>query len=145
MKAAVRVLGSRPDGRWADALRYVVAGGTVTLVYVGITLILAGPAGVEIQIAIPIAYALSICLHFSLQRWFVFSDVEHALPLGAQLRRYLPAAAAQYAFTAITTAVLPSALGVPERLVYVAAALTSSGGTFLFLRARVFHAERAST
>jgi putative flippase GtrA len=124
---------------WLDALRYVVAGGTVAVFNLGLALLLSGPGDVPIQLAIPVAYVLALCLHFSLQRWFVFAHEQHALAITHQIRRYLPAAAAQYGFAAATTAVVPGLIGAPEGVVYSVAVVVSSAGTFLFLRARVFH------
>lgn len=120
--------------------RFVIAGSTVAATYLGLTLLLSGPGGVAIQIAIPIAYVTSVCLHFALQRWFVFAREAFALPMRQQVLRYIPMGGAQYAFTATMTAVLPGVLDLPEQAVYVAAALVASAATFLFLRGSVFHA-----
>jgi putative flippase GtrA len=124
------------------ALRYVVTGGTVALVYLGLGLLLSGPLGVPIQIAIPVAFALSLMLNYMLQRHFVFGHSESfALSGRAQFVRYAQIGVAQYAFTAGATALLPGPLGVSEQVVYVVAALTAPVITFLLLRLVVFHAE----
>jgi putative flippase GtrA len=123
-------------------IRYVIAGGLTTATYFGLTLLLN--RALPIQVAIPIGYVGGLCVHFSLQRYFVFRShaaFEHALH--HQLARYLLLAFAQYAFTAAATAVLPEALGVDERIVYVTAALFATVAVFLTLRAKVFtHAAR---
>src|SRR4051794_1784674 len=125
-------------------IRYITAGGLTTAAYFGVTLVLNGAFGVPIQVAIPIGYLVGLCVHFTLQRYFVFrthAGFEHALH--HQLARYLLLAFAQYAFTAAATAVLPDVLGVDERIVYVAAALFATVAVFLTLRAKVFtHAAR---
>jgi putative flippase GtrA len=126
--------------RW-QLIRYLGAGGLVASVYLGLTLILSGPAGFPIQAAIPVSYATALCLHFSLQRWFVFRNAEEfALAMHHQVGRYLLIALFQYACTAIATALLPDALGVSSQVVYVVTAVLLAGVTFLLLRTRVFHA-----
>jgi putative flippase GtrA len=123
------------------ATRYLIGGGTTAAVYIGLTLLLSGPAGVNIQIAIPIAYTCSLVVHFSLQRWFVWAHhEEYALASHVQVGRYLLLALAQYAFTATATAVLPSALGVSAQLVYVVSAVLAAVLAFLAMRYLVFHA-----
>jgi putative flippase GtrA len=134
----VRPLGLRDLA--VHATRYGMAGILVGATYVGCTLLLSGPAGLPIQLVIPFALAAAACLHFLLQRHFVFMDRRSfALSGGAQARRYVPIVAVQYAFTATATAVLPGILGTTEQVVYVAAVLVTSAATFLFMRARVFH------
>jgi putative flippase GtrA len=121
--------------------RYAIAGATVAVVYVGLTLLLSGPAGLPIQAAIPIAYVTAITVHFSLQRWFVFRDAGvFALAMHHQVGRYLAIGLAQYGTTALATAVLPGVLGLPEKLVYVGAVGVISAVSFVFLRTSVFHA-----
>jgi putative flippase GtrA len=120
-------------------LRYVLAGGATALTYFAVTLLLAGPAGLPIQAAIPLGYVTGLVMHFTLQRYFVFrSHAGFALALHHQLGRYLLLALAQYAFTAAATAILPDVLGVDERIVYVCAALCATVTVFLTLRAKVF-------
>jgi len=120
-----------------QALRYALAGGTVTVTNLGLGLALAEP--LPIQLAIPIAYVLSACLHFVLQRHFVFHGTDFVLPMHHQALMYVPIGVTQYAFTAVCTAVVPSWLDVEERAVFVVAALTAAAATFVFLRLRVFH------
>ena len=124
-------------------VRYAISGATTALVYFGITLALSGPFGVPIQPAIAIGYGLSLIVHFSLQRYFVFRSHEgFALAMHHQVGRYLIAAAVQYGLTALITAVVPDAIGVDERIVYLVTAITLTVLTFLSLRVLVFHRAR---
>jgi putative flippase GtrA len=123
-----------------QALRFVLSGGTVAVVYLGLGLLLSGPLGVPIQIAIPVSYVLSVLLNYTLQRYFVFAhSTSFALSPQAQFLRYVQVGAVQYGFTALATAVLPGALDVSEQVVYVAAALVAAVLTFILLRFVVFH------
>ena len=129
----------------AQPLRFVVASATTTLSYFGVTLLLAGPGGVSIHAAIPIGYVLSLLVHFSLQRYFVFRSHEgFALATHHQIGRYLAAAGIQYGITALVTATVPEAIGVDERIVYVVTALSLALCTFLGLKLLVFHAPARS-
>jgi putative flippase GtrA len=123
-----------------QALRFVLSGGTVAVVYLGLGLLLSGPLGVPIQIAIPVSYVISVLFNYSMQRWFVFAHSdEFALSRQAQFLRYVQIGAAQYALTALATAVLPDVLGLDEQVVYVATALIAAVITFIVLRLVVFH------
>jgi putative flippase GtrA len=124
--------------RIPQPVRFVMAGGTVALLYLCGTLVL-NTAGLPIQLAIPVAYVGSLVAQFTLQRFFVFANHdEFALGLRHQLGRYLVAAAVSYAVTAGLTAVLPGLLGVDERVVYVAVAIVVAGVTYLVVRTHVF-------
>jgi putative flippase GtrA len=123
-----------------QVIRFVLSGGTVAMVYLGLGLLLSGPLGVPIQIAIPVSYVVSVLFNYSMQRWFVFAHSDDfALSRGAQFLRYVQIGAIQYAFTALATAVLPGWLGVDEQIVYVATALIAAAITFVVLRFVVFH------
>jgi putative flippase GtrA len=126
-------------GPRAQAARFVVAGATVFVIQISLGLALAGPCGLPIQVAVPLAYAGAVTTHFSLQRWFVFAGARFALRPRQQILRYLPMTGTQYAFTAITTATLPAALDVSDRIVYVGATLVAAVVAFVYLRLRVFH------
>jgi putative flippase GtrA len=137
---ALRTSGARHH----QALRFVVSGGTVAVVYLGLGLLLSGPFGVPIQLAIPVSYVISVLFNYSMQRWFVFAHSDaFALSPQAQFLRYVQIGAAQYALTAAATAVLPGALGVDEQVVYVATALIAAVITFVVLRLVVFHGDAA--
>lgn len=115
------------------------------MAYLGGTLLLSGPAGLPIQVAILAAYLLSLAAHFSLQRFLVFRDHDaFELAVQEQAGRYLAIAALQYGLVAGATAVLPGVLGLDEHVVYVTSALTAAVLTFLVLRAHVFHAQGLS-
>ncbi len=125
-------------------VRYAIAGAIVGLTYVGLTLALSGPADWPIQLAIPVAYALAVALHFTLQRLFVFRDRESfVLATHEQIWRYLGLCLVQYALTAASTALLPGVLGLPESVVYVGTVVLVSAGAFVFLRTSVFHSPAA--
>jgi putative flippase GtrA len=125
-----------------QAGRFVLSGGTVAVVYLGLGLVLSGPLGVPIQVAIPLSYVLSVALNYTLQRWFVFAhSSSFALSPHAQLLRYVQVGAVQYAFTALATGFLPGLLGVSEQVVYVVAALVAAVITFVLLRFVVFHGD----
>jgi putative flippase GtrA len=121
-------------------VRYGLAGLLVAGTYLGTTLLLNGVIGVPIQIAIPVAYVLAICLHFNLQRHFVFRHVDvFALNVRQQIGRYVMIGAVQYPLTALATAFLPGLLGVSERVMFVIITLLIALCTFLVLRMHVFH------
>jgi putative flippase GtrA len=123
------------------ASRYGLAGLVVGAVYVGLTLVLSGPAGLPIQFVIPFSLAVAVAVHFALQRRFVFVDrSSFALSGAEQARRYLVIVAIQYVVTAAATAILPELLGTTEQLAYLGTVAVISLTTFLFLRSRVFHA-----
>ena len=123
-----------------QALRFVVNGGVVAMLHVAMGLALAGPLGLALQLAIPVAYVLSLAINYLSSRAFVFAHTaQFAHRTGAQVFRYLGVAAAQYALIAGATAVLPGPLGLPAKVVYVAAALTTPVLSFAALRAFVFH------
>jgi putative flippase GtrA len=130
--------------RWGPPLRYAIAGGMVAAVYPGTPLALTALVGTPIEVAIPIAYLAAVCLHFSLQRHFVFRHVpSFELSKRYQIARYVVIGAVQYPTAAISTAVLPGALGVPPRVIYVCSVITISAVCFVLLRTHVFHAAEA--
>jgi putative flippase GtrA len=125
-----------------QASRFAVSGVAVALVNLGTGLLIAGPLGVPIQIAIPTGYVLSLLLNYTLQRKFVFADRESfALSGASQFSRYVQVGAAQYAVTAAATAVLPELLGVDPEVVYVVTAITAAALTFVVIRLVVFHGD----
>jgi putative flippase GtrA len=121
-------------------LRFALVGATVACVYVGLTLLLSGPLGIAIEIAILVAYVLAVILHFLLQRYVVFRGTgEFALSVRAQVLRYVLIGIVQYSLTAAATNLLPGPLDLSEQVVYVLTVIVISAMTFLFLRSRVFH------
>lgn len=114
--------------------------GGVALVYLGATLVLSGPLGLPIQLAIPVAYVTAVALHFLLQRLVVFPSAKaFALSMHRQVVRYIGLGVAQYGVTALSTGLLPEILGTSEKVVYVATVIVLSAITFAVLRFRVFH------
>jgi putative flippase GtrA len=121
-------------------IRYGIAGGCVALVYLSVPLLLHDVAGLPIEVAIPIAYALALTLHFNLQRRFVFHHIdEFALTTRQQIGRYAMMAAIQYPTTALATAFLPGWLHISSDAAFVIITLTISLGAFLLLRGHIFH------
>ena len=124
--------------RGSRLVRFAISGGVVTAVYVATMtgLVLAGLAA---QASLPIAYLLAISLHFTLNRRYVFTSQHgYAHALSAQGRRYLAVALASYALTALSLAVLPSALDIPRLAVYYVTAAVLSLASFLLFRRWVF-------
>lgn len=120
-------------------IRFVLAGGTVFVVNTGVTLLL-NSAGLHMQVAIPIGYVLGLCLHFTLQRYFVFVNHDaFSLAFHHQLGLYLTTAGLQYLFIALMTAVLPDLLGIGERVAYFGIVIVATVVTYLVNRAFVFH------
>jgi putative flippase GtrA len=129
-----------------QGMRFALSGGVVALVYLGTTTVLADVAGLAFQAALAIGFCIGLSVHFTLQRVFVWTHhQEFALPLHHQLGRYLAAASAQYGVTAASTAVLPSALGVPTEVVYLATAAVVFSSNFLLFRTRIFHHKPEAT
>jgi putative flippase GtrA len=138
----VRVLKAPESGLLGQGVRFGLAGGTVALVYLASTTILAEVAGLPFQMALAIGFCLGLVVHFTLQRLFVWAHHEEfALPLHQQLGRYLIVAAMQYGVTAASTGLLPSALGVPTELVYLATVAVLLSANFLLFRNGIFHAK----
>lgn len=120
-------------------IRYGIAGGCVAAVYLGVPLLLHDVVRLPIEVAIPIAYALAITLHFNLQRHFVFRHVdEFALSSREQIGRYAMIAAIQYPTTALATAFLPGLLHVSSDAAFLLISLSISLTVFLLLRGHVF-------
>jgi putative flippase GtrA len=121
-------------------IRYGIAGGCVALVYLSVPLVLHDVAGMPIEVAIPIAYALALTLHFNLQRHFVFHHLdEFALTTRQQIGRYAMISAVQYPTTALATAFLPGLLHISSDAAFLITSATISVAAFLLLRAHVFH------
>jgi putative flippase GtrA len=120
--------------------RFVVAGGAMSIFYLALTALLA-VIGVPFQAALIVSFLSAVALHFTLQRVFVWSQRgKYALPLRRQVQRYLPLVTVQYLTTAAATATLPKWLGLPVLPVFIGIALSYSLFSFLFFRARIFHA-----
>jgi putative flippase GtrA len=138
---AWRTLRSPSAGLRGQGMRFAIAGGTVALLYVGFTTILASVVGMPFQAALAIGLGGALVVHFTLQRLFVWSHHdEFALPLHHQLGRYLLVTACQYAVTAASTSLLPSVLALPTEVVYLATVAILISTNFLVFRHGIFHA-----
>lgn len=122
----------------AQVVRFVLAGGIVFAVQVGLGLMLPAVLDLPMQVAIPVAYTVAVLVHFSLQRWFVFAHQAFEHGVLGQIARYLPMTTSQYGFTASCTAILPGLLDVPEGAVYAAAAFVAAAAGFVFMRLVIF-------
>jgi putative flippase GtrA len=142
----VRALAGRllspASGLLGQGMRYALAGTVVALVYLLTTTVLAVVVGIPFQEALPIGFAVALCVHFTLQRMFVWvHQEEFALPFRHQARRYLMVAGAQYGVTAASTSLLPGVLGLPTEIVYLITVLCLTSANFLLFRNVVFHPE----
>ncbi len=138
---SVFAIRSLDSGILEQGIRFASAGVVVTLIYVATTTVLTVIFGVPFQIALALGVATSICVHFTLQRLFVWThQAQFALGVRGQLSRYLPVAGCQYAITATSTLLLPGALDVSVTIIYLIVTPTLTVINFLFFRRRVFHA-----
>jgi putative flippase GtrA len=145
-RGRLRTLRTPESGVLGQGVSFVVSGGTIALVYLATTTILASVVGLPFQLALAIGFSVSIALHFTLQRLFVWTHHEEfELPLHHQVGRYLMVAAVQYGVTAASTALLPSVLGVPTEVVYLATVAVVLGVNFLVFRNVIFHAKSATS
>jgi putative flippase GtrA len=143
-RAMIDRLRSRP-GLLGQIVRFGLAGGVVTIVYVIITTVLSQVVGLPFEVALAIGFVSALLLHFTFQRLFVWvHDEGFALTLSHQVRRYLVMAGTQYGCTAAAVAVLPGVLGVPTEVVYLAtmAVVTTTG--FLVMRFIIFHGDESA-
>jgi len=119
-----------------------VAGGTVLVIYVATTTVLADVVGLHFQVALAIGFAVALLVQFNLYRIFVWvHHEEFALPVHQQVGRFLVTAAVNYGLTAACTAVLPGLLGVPTEAVYLVMVVTLPFINFVVLRYVIFHAK----
>jgi putative flippase GtrA len=120
--------------------RYAVSGIVVAVFSAGFVLLLSGPVGWPIQVAIAVSYPFILALHFSLQRFFVFRSTSgYRLTGRAQVRRYLSVQALQYGCIAGGTELMRTLVGLPDQLAYLAAVYTVTAVSFVLMRLRVFH------
>jgi putative flippase GtrA len=139
-QAFLRDMRSPEWGLAGQGLRFLLSGGVVLCVYVTVTTVLHDALGVRFQIALAIGFLLSIAIHFTLQRLFVWRHHQRfALATHHQAVRYLGMCAAQYATTALSTSQLPDRLGLPVEAVYLMTLLTITVVNFAVFRGRVFH------
>jgi putative flippase GtrA len=144
-RGILRDIRSPKAGLLGQGLRFALSGAFVALVYLTTTTVLHGVFAVPFQIALAIGFVTGITVHFTLQRLFVWRHPnKFALSAHRQAIRYLTIAGVQYAVTALSTARLPTLLGVPVEVVYLTTTLIVTTINFVLFRSRVFHADRAS-
>jgi len=116
----------------------------VVAVYIATTTVLADVVGLPFELALAIGYAVMLVLQFTLYRAFVWRNHEgFALPVHHQAGRYLAAAAVVYGLTALSTSVLPKALGVSAEAVYLVTLAAIPCVNFLVSGHGIFHAKPA--
>jgi putative flippase GtrA len=121
-------------------IRFLLAAGTVTVVHLSLvtTMVLLG---LSIQPALAIAYVVSLIIHFTLNRQWVFaSDDGYAFHLNAQGTRYISVAIVSYGLNAIGLAVLPALLGIPELAAFFLLTFGVGCVSFFVLRRWIFRA-----
>ncbi len=126
-------------------LRFGLAGAFVFGVYTGGTLLLSGPVGLPIALAIAIAFPVALAINFTMQRHFVFLDHDtFALEARTQFARYLVAAVCNYVLTTVIVLTVPQAIGVSPQLVFVITAMVMSLLGFTIVRGWIFHQPSAT-
>lgn len=145
--SAVDKNAARAAGRLASVAvlaRFAVSGASVAAVHLGVVTVLT-LAGMPIQAALAIGYALALALHFTLNRnWVFVTEHGFARGLSAQGARYLCVSLASYGATAAALAVLPGALGVPELAVFLVVTVALGLVGFLVMRSWVFRASASA-
>lgn len=138
--AFLRDVRSPEWGIAGQGFRFALSGTLVALLYVAVTTLLHDAFGVPFQIALATGFVVSVCLHFTLQRLFVWRHYERfALRAHHQAMRYLSVCGVQYGITALSTSELPHLVGLPVEVVYLLTMLTVAGVNFLVFRGRIFH------
>jgi putative flippase GtrA len=144
--SAARSLRSPSSGLLGQGVRFALAGGTVALVYLTLTIVLADVVGLPFEASLAIGFCVATMVHFTLQRVFVWiHHEEFALPMHHQAARYLAAAAVQYGLTAASTSLLPTALGASTEIVYLATVAAVISVNFLVFRHGIFHGKSDAT
>jgi putative flippase GtrA len=146
MRALVTHLRSAQSGLLGQLVRFGLVGASVMVFYLVTTTVLSQVIGLPFEVALAIGSSLALAMHFTLQRLFVWLHEERfALPIGHQLGRYLLMAGTQYVCTAISTAVLPKALGLPTEAIYLMTACVVTPSGFLLMRFLIFHGETSTS
>lgn len=139
--SSVLRLRSPDSGTIGQGVRFALAGGFVGFIYLAITTVLADVLSMPFQIALLISFGTALCVHFTLQRWFVWvHDAEFALGFSRQVGRYLLVTGTQYAVTAASTSVLPGALGIQVTFIYFATVIVIAIANFVLFRNKIFYA-----
>ncbi len=131
----------RADSVFAQGVRFIISGGIVSIVYITVTTVLAEVSHLRFEVALGIGWCAALAVHYTLQRTFVWTHSDgFALPFGRQIGRYLAVACSQLAITTATTSLLPSALGLPTEVIYLATAMLLTSINFIVFRGGVFQA-----
>lgn len=139
-QAFLRDIRSPEWGLAGQGLRFALSGIGVATVYVTVTTVLHDAFAMPFQVALVIGFVVGVCLHFTLQRIFVWRHREKfALAVHHQVVRYLCVCGSQYGITALSTSQLPGLLGLPVEVVYLTTMLSVAGLNFVVFRGRVFH------
>lgn len=121
-------------------LRFAFTGGIVALTQMSVMTVLVALLDFPAQPALIVAYLAALAVHFTMNRNFVFSsDAGYALHLSAQGIRYLALVLCGYSLTALSLAVLPGLLGLPQLAVYFMTVACLSLFSFLILQGWIFH------
>jgi putative flippase GtrA len=127
-------------GLAGQGVRFAIAGVAVAALYIAVTTLLHAAFAVPFQLALVIGFVVSVALHFTLQRLFVWRHHgAFALAAHHQAARYLCVCGSQYGVTALSTSQLPGLLGLPVEVVYLLTMITVAGINFVVFRGRVFH------
>jgi putative flippase GtrA len=136
----LRRLFTSDSGILGQLVRFTLVGGLASLIYLLTTTLLALVVGIPFQVALTIGFLLSMVFNFAMQRMFVWANRDgFSLPFHHQAGRFLSLAAVQYGVTTAITSLLPSALGLPTEVVYVATVALLAVVNFLIYRHGVFH------
>jgi putative flippase GtrA len=121
-------------------LRFLVTGGSVAALHLALVSAMV-LLGVHIQLALIASYLVSLTVHFTLNRQWVFASGEgYAFHLTLQGVRYLCTAAISYGGSATGVAVLPGLLGIPQLAAFFLATGAMTCITFVVLHLWVFRA-----
>jgi putative flippase GtrA len=144
-QAFLRDIRSPKWGLAGQGVRFALAGGVVSLIYLSLTTVLHDVFSLPFQLALVIGFTAAVAVHFTLQRVFVWRhNGEFVLSIHHQAFRYLGVCFLQYGLTALSTAQLPGLLSLPLELVYVVTVFLLAGLNFILFRGRVFHSDELS-
>jgi putative flippase GtrA/molybdopterin-guanine dinucleotide biosynthesis protein A len=140
-KRAAGVLSALQTELFARGLRFALTGITASVVYIATTTLLAVVVGLPFQVALVLSYGLTLAVHFTMQRYFVWAHQreQFALSLHRQLGWYLLVAGGQYGGTAVSALLLPPVLGLSPETVYLLVAPMLASINFLLYRNGIFH------
>ena len=119
--------------------RFALSGVVVQSAYAALMAVFLLGAGLPRQLALVLAYAGALIVHFTLNRQFVFAPSDgYAHGLSSHGKRYLVTAVVVYGVTALGLAVLPGALGIAPYLAWLTVTVTIGVLNFMLLGRLVF-------